>query len=348
MSAPAIGGYFELELPPQRSSAFPGALRFQSARAAFFALLQAGRPDRVWMPDYLCDSMLAPLHAAGVTVMPYEVDARFEVSGQVDLQADDWFYAVNYFGVRTREIDALLARVDPARVVLDHCQAFYVPAPACLASIYSPRKFFGVADGGFLVTDLPVPAPQQDDTPVLEHAGHLLMRLAGAPEIGYAAYQRSEQALAALAPRHMSALSERILGSVDLEAARERRKRNFDYLHRRLARFNGCDLDPGSIDGPLCYPSLTGAQGLREALIAQRIYVATYWPDVLQRAPGASAAAALVRELVPLPCDQRYDEDDMARVADACAAYLSAHTHHTGTHHEYPREDRHPQGSGTR
>jgi len=330
MNLPAIGGYFELELPPARPPTFPRALRFQSARAAFFALLRAGRPDRVWMPDYLCESMYAPLHAAGVTVVPYAIDTNFEFAGRIGLGKDDWFYAVNYFGICSRAIDALLVRVDPMRVVLDHCQAFYAPPPACLATIYSPRKFFGVADGGFLVTDLAVPAPGQDDTHVLERAGHLLTRLAGAPEAGYAGYQHSEQTLEALAPRAMSMLSQRILASVDLEAARERRKRNFAYLHERLGGFNRYDLEPAGIDGPLCYPLLAQAQGLREALIAQRIYVATYWPEVLHRALPGSFAAAMVRELVPLPCDQRYDEHDMARVADACVAFLADHTQQAG------------------
>jgi len=323
MSLPAIGGYFELELPPARPPAFPGALRFQSARAAFFALLQAGRPGRVWMPDYLCESMYAPLHTAGVTVVPYAIDTSFELAGRIGLGQDDWFYAVNYFGVCSRATDALLARVDPMRVVLDHCQAFYAPPPACLATIYSPRKFFGVADGGFLVTDLAVPAPRQDDTPVPERAGHLLTRLAGAPEPGYPAYLHSEQGLEALAPRAMSMLSQRILASVDLEVARERRKHNFAYLHERLGRFNRHHFELASIEGPLCYPLLAQAQGLHDALIAQRIYVATYWPEVLHRALPGSVAAAMVRGLVPLPCDQRYDEHDMARVADACLAYLA-------------------------
>lgn len=330
MKLPAIGGYFELELPPARPPAISGALRFQSARAAFFALLQAGRPGRVWMPDYLCESMYAPLRAAGVTVVPYAIDTNFAFAGRIGLGKDDWFYAVNYFGICSGAIDKLLARVDPMCVVLDHCQAFYAPPAACLATIYSPRKFFGVADGGFLVTDLAVPTPPQDDAQVLEHAGHLLTRLAGAPEPGYAGYLHSEQALEALAPRAMSMLSQRILASVDLEAARERRKRNFAYLHERLGRFNRYALELAGIDGPLCYPLLAQAQaqaqGLREALIAQRIYVATYWPEVLHRVLPGSVAAAMVRGIVPLPCDQRYDEHDMARVADACVAYFADHT----------------------
>ena len=46
MNHDAIGGYFELELPPPRGERYPDALRYQSARAAFLALLLAGRPGR--------------------------------------------------------------------------------------------------------------------------------------------------------------------------------------------------------------------------------------------------------------------------------------------------------------
>jgi hypothetical protein len=62
----AIGGYFELELSRGRGEYYPDAYRFQSARAAFLALLQTGQPARVWMPRYLCDSMFEPLRRSGI------------------------------------------------------------------------------------------------------------------------------------------------------------------------------------------------------------------------------------------------------------------------------------------
>ena len=69
----AIGGYFELEVGPRKSIAFRGAYRFQSARAAFLALLRAGKPERVWIPRYICDAMVLPLRYAGIDYVFYSV-----------------------------------------------------------------------------------------------------------------------------------------------------------------------------------------------------------------------------------------------------------------------------------
>ena len=55
----ALGGYFELELPPAPNPLYPQALAYQSARAAFQALLTAGNPGRVWIPRFICDEMIA-------------------------------------------------------------------------------------------------------------------------------------------------------------------------------------------------------------------------------------------------------------------------------------------------
>lgn len=323
MSEHAIGGYFELELPQPRVLPYPQAHRYQSARSAFLALLRVGKPKRVWMPRYLCDSMYAALREAGVEAVPYAIDEGFEVVTGIDLQAGDWLYYVDYFGVCGDVVTRLLTRFHPGQVVLDHCQAFFSPPRPCLAVIYSPRKFFGVPDGGLIVTDLPLEAPAVQDHLSRQRAQAQLERLAVSPESGYPSYVQGEASLADLEPRRMSQLTARILASVDFASVRERRNRNFRYLHARLGHLNRLALDPARIDGPMCYPLLLEAEGLRAALISQRIFVATYWPDVVEHAGSASAEGRLVRQLLPLPCDQRYDEADMARIVALCTQFVN-------------------------
>lgn len=323
MSEGAIGGYFELELPRPGAVPYPQAHRYQSARSAFLALLRVGKPARVWMPRYLCDSMFAALREAGVEYVPYSINEHFEVVTGIDLQAGDWFYYVHYFGVCSIQATRLLAQFNPAQVVLDHCQAFFAPPRPCLAVIYSPRKFFGVSDGGLVVTDLPLEAPAEQDQQSKQRAEALLERLAESPESGYQGYQRSELSLSDLAPRRMSQLTSRILASVDFASVRGRRNDNFRYLHERLGHLNRLALDPIHIDGPLCYPLLIDAEGLRAFLISKRIFVATYWPDVLEHAGPDTTEARLVRQLLPLPCDQRYDEADMARIVALSTQFMN-------------------------
>lgn len=324
MTDTAIGGYMALELPAPAPMRYPQALQFQSARAAFLALLRTGKPRRVWMPRYMCDAMLAPLAMAGCECVFYSVSSTFEIADPIELAPGDWLLYVNYMGVCGDGVQKVLRTFDPAQVVLDHSQAFFAPPGDCLATVYSPRKFFGVPDGGLLVTTLPVVLPQAVDEGAPSRMAHLLKRLYGQAESGYADFQQAEQSLEACEPCRMSPLTQRILGGIDTENARHQRNHNFALLYHVLGPLNRFPLDVTEVDGPLCYPFLCDQPGLRERLIAARIFVPTYWPDVLGRVDGQSWEATLVRKLIPLPCDQRYGEAEMGLVAELCRSVQPA------------------------
>lgn len=310
----AIGGYFELELPTSEGHIYSNALKFQSARAAFYALLNAGKPNRVWMPKYICDSMLSPLHAAGIEIKFYDLTEQLGVSDAVALAAHDWLLYVNYFGVCTEQETILLKRFKPSQLVFDHAQAFYTPPQNCLATIYSPRKYFGVPDGGFLVTKLEITEPNELDKKSITRCMHLLQRLDCGAEPGYASFKKAEKSLKDIQPRKMSMLTNRLLVSIDYESIKNKRNANFRLMHQKLKKINGLKLDVCSIDGPMCYPLLFDDAAARQRLIANRIFVATYWPEVRERVNADSLECRLVEGCFPLPCDQRYAEAEMKRI----------------------------------
>jgi hypothetical protein len=306
-----IGGYFELELPLPQPFLYPQALRFQSARAAFLALLRSGEPKRIWMPKYICDAMLAPLVKQGIECVFYSINEQFDIAGEIDFRAGDWLFYVNYFGICTENVDRILTRYDPDRVILDHAQAFYAQPRECLATIYSPRKFFGIPDGGLLITDLPIKIPSEIDEGSVGRVMHLFKRLAGSPESGYADYKQAEQSLGECEPRQMSRLTKRLLAGVDVQWARMRRNENFSFLHGLLGGLNRISVPLEKIDGPLCYPFFTNSPGIKEALIAERVFVPTYWPDVKNRVSAGDVECNLVDNGIAIPCDQRYATSEL-------------------------------------
>ncbi|MFC5694230.1 hypothetical protein ACFPU0_01500 [Pseudomonas sp. GCM10022186] len=304
----AVGGYFELELPSGTTGLYPEAFRFQTARASFHALLCAGRPRKVWMPHYICDSMLGPLDRAGIEVSFYSLNEDFSIKDEINLHPEDWLLYVNYFGVCSKRQREILEKFNSKQVVFDHSQAFFAPPLDCLATLYSPRKFFGVPDGGLLITKLPIPEPEITDDGSIQRSLHLLKRLAGTPESGYADYQAAEKTLEDLQCRKMSALTERLLSSIDYESVRLRRNENFRYLHKELGLHNRLELEVEAVDGPLCYPFFKGLANLRETLIRERVFTPTYWAKCLSRLRSNSLECELVNNLYPIPCDQRYSE----------------------------------------
>ncbi|MDR8397788.1 MULTISPECIES: hypothetical protein [Paraburkholderia] len=307
----AIGGYFELELPRVEAPLHGDALRFQSSRAAFLALLRAKRPAAVWMPWYICDAMIEPLRMTGTPVKRYRLDADLRVQS-ADIGDDEWLLYVNYFDLCARQVDDVLSRFPRERVLIDNAQAFFAQPADCLATLYSPRKFLGVPDGGYLVTRQPIDMPEAIDDASLLRCGHLLTRLAKDAEAGYAGYAAAEEGLKYQEPLQMSRLTERLLASIDYADVRARRIENFAFLHEKLQRYNRFTFRHDEHAVPLCYPFFDAPTGARETLRAQRIYTPTYWPDVADAEGAPDFERNLPASTLCLPCDQRLTRDDLA------------------------------------
>lgn len=312
----AIGGYPPLELASMRTTWYPHALRFQSARAAFVALLRAGRPTAVWMPWYICDSMVESLMFCDIPIKRYALDEYLNVANATPA-AGEWLLYVNYFGVCSRHVHTLLKRLPRNRIVIDNAQAFFSPPSDCLATLYSPRKFFGVPDGGYLVTQMAVAQPDKIDRGSIDRCMHLLKRLDRGAESGYADYLTAEASLHDMAPRTMSTLTQRLLDQIDYVAAHARRHANFAYLHERLHATNRFDLALSHGDAPLCYPYFGAPPAIRDALIRQRIYTPAYWPNVADDKAAPAFERTLPHTTVFLPCDPRLSREQLDTVANA-------------------------------
>jgi len=317
MNASAVGGYFELELPAGDGEFHRDALRFQSSRAAFLTLLRTHRPSAVWMPWYICESMLEPLRMTNTPVRRYELDDQYRIRS-AQPAAGEWLLYVNYFGLNEHHVDDVLKRFPRERVVIDNAQAFFAQPRDCFANLYSPRKFFGVPDGGYLVTSQHVEEPLTADAGSVDRSIHLLKRLGAEPEAGYSNYLDAEEGLRMQDPKRMSALTRRILSSVDYASARARRKANFAFLHERLARRNLLDISVTQEAVPLCYPFRTGpvaAAPLREAMVRERIYTPNYWPDVAMNEAIPRLEKNLSSATLFLPCDQRLTSAQLERMS---------------------------------
>ncbi|HDR9100007.1 TPA: hypothetical protein QDB15_003564 [Burkholderia vietnamiensis] len=314
MSADAIGGYAAFELPLNGREYHADALRFQSARAAFLTLLQDRQPTAVWAPWYLCESMTDSLRASGVTCRRYAIGQDFGCP-DVELGPGEWLLYVNYFGVCDRHVDSVLERYPRERVVIDNAQAFFAAPRDCLANLYSPRKFVGVPDGGYLIANHPVALPDEIDHASLQRMAHLFKRLDAGAEAGFAAYQAAEASLDRQPPRRMSRLTRRLLATIDYASVRETRRANFSYLHDRLGDRNRLPVALSDASVPLCYAFLGTTETTRDALIAQRIYTPCYWPEVASDDAAPGFEAQLARSALFLPCDQRLDCAQLDEIA---------------------------------
>ena len=279
---PAIGGYFELELAPPNPHPFLWPYEpylYQSARAALCALLEILAPERVWIPDYNCPVIEQPLEILGIDFIKYTVSPDLSISQELSLGKGELLLFINYFGLSRSRVLEVLRTFDPSRVILDYSQAYFDPPEMdCAGTLYSPRKFFGVPDGGLLYTRHALPTPRERDISTERRTQHLLKRIDLSPEAGFADFGLADKSLSDCRPKIMSHLSERILKSIDFEKARKRRQENFYFLHNSLQSLNFMNLQLDPEYTPQCYPLLRD-NNLRELLIAKRIFVPQFWRD---------------------------------------------------------------------
>lgn len=311
----AIGGYFELELR-KGEHYHKDAIRLNSGSNCFEYILRARKYEKVYVPYYTCHVIFDVAQRLGVEIAYYHVNEQLEPVELLELEAHEAFLYTNYYGLKQSCIERLAEKFGK-QLIVDNAQAFYAKPIAGIDTFYSPRKFFGVPDGGYLYTDaiLNEEFPQAES---MQRMTHLLIRIEKGAETGYADYQREEETLDGSPIERMSKLTDALLRSIDYEKIAQERISNYKVLEEQLGKTNAIHLTLPQGGVPMVYPYLTGDPTLKQRLIANRIFVATYWPNVDE---NEDLEATLKTNLLPLPIDQRYTQFNVNAIANAIAGY---------------------------
>lgn len=303
----SIGGYFGLEL--QHGEHYhKNALRLNTSRNCFEYIIRVRDYKKVYIPYYTCEVMLEPLQKLGVAYEFYHIDESLEPVETIQLQHDEAFLYTNYFGLKQFCVERL-SHIYGHQLIVDNAQAFYAKPIVGIDTFYSPRKFFGVADGGYLYIDKYFGGSLTQDVSY-NRMSHLLKRIDISAEEGFMDFRANDDALDYQPIRLMSKLTDSILKSVDYAAVANKRKENYLYLDKALGSIN---LIKFNIEDnvPMVYPFLANDTSLKRKLIKNRIYVATYWPNVLEWTNPNMIEYGFATNIIAMPCDQRYDECDM-------------------------------------
>lgn len=306
-----IGGYFGLERFSGREY-HSGLIALNNGRCCLLYLLKARNIRKLWLPRYLCDSVSGICARYGFKFDYYSIGPDFLPADEVHLEENEYLYVVNYFG-QLSNLQAQALKNRYGRIIFDNVHAFFQPPVPGIDTIYSCRKFFGVPDGGYLSTDITLPEALEKDLS-RDRMKHILGRFEGAASEYHADFKSNDQRFQTLPLRQMSELTHNLLRAIDYDSTIARRNDNFSALHRALGHINPLPLH--TPDGPYAYPFYCeNGMEVKKALARQKIYVATLWPNVLET--GSPLEQDYTRNILPLPCDQRYDARDMQRVADA-------------------------------
>lgn len=293
-----IGGYFELECG-HTPLYYPDGIYLNLCRNAIRYLVRALGIRKMHVPYYTCHTVSVALRMENCEIEFYEIDEYFQP--RQDFPKNDFIIYNNYFGVMGANVAAMAARYP--NLIVDNSQAFY-SRPRGRAAVYSPRKFFGLPDGG-IVLGKDIPRLNLEQATSYEGMSHLLKRIDLGPQAGYGDFVANDGQMESEPVKAMSKLTLALMGNIDYAVAVEKRKTNFAFLRQRLP--SDFPLALADDDVPLVYPMFTPDDNMRRHLIQGQIFVPAYWPGVVN-------SNDFNTRVLPLPIDQRYERKDMEQI----------------------------------
>lgn len=310
----SIGGYFGLELGRSKSYPHKKALHLQSARNALKLILQNHDIKSLWTPYFTCQSVLETIKESNCDIKFYSIDENF--TPLLECKSKDWILYTDYFGINSNNVKNILLKYPNS--IIDNAQSFF--AKKSKICFYSPRKFIGVSDGGLLYDNKTTLHTTLLQDISINRAKFLLKRLDSGPESGYCNFKESEQSLNLQPPKIMSNLTKKILNSLDYGYIKNKRRKNFNHLNKILPNPMNYNLKDDEI--PMVYP-YHGTQKMRDFLIQNKIFIATYWINLQNWCKKKSFEIYLQENLLALPIDQRYGKKDMQTIAQYINNYNS-------------------------
>lgn len=313
-----IGGYIEFEHYSGRQF-HAKAIKLNCSRNALAYLIKLHEIKRIFIPYFLCDSVLGTCKKNGVEVSYYHIDGTFRpIVPDADF-SEDWLYVVNYYGQITNAEIEEFSRTVP-NLIVDNVQAFFQEPVCHIPTIYNCRKFFGVADGAYLYSDSQLAEVIERDISY-GRMEFLLGRFEKTANEFYPQYVANNEMFEAEPIKRMSALTENIMRSLDYERIKNTRTENFAYLHERFGSLNR--LRPEIREGAFAYPLLLeNGPEIRKALQSEKVYVPTLWPDVLDLCERGDIEYEFAQNILPLPVDQRYGTEEMEYIVRMVSALL--------------------------
>lgn len=315
----AIGGYFELELATAEEY-HKNAIRLNTGRNAFEYILKAKAYKKVYLPFYTCDVMLEPIKKLNISYEFYSIQNTFEpIFDFYKVLLNEVFVYTNYFGICNHIVKEVSEQCE--NLIIDNSQAFFsIPLPD-VDTFYSARKFFGIADGAYLYTNKQLNENLEIDISY-QRFEHLLGRIDIGAEAFYNQFKRNDDLLKNQPIKQMSNLTRTLLSTINYQNVYNKRQNNFLFLHSYLKSVNELDLNIDLDSSAMIYPFLIkNGNKIKNYLIKNKVFVATYWPEVCKFLDANGLEMYLCENLICIPIDQRYDENDMERIINLILKY---------------------------
>lgn len=319
MNAVEIGGYRELDLRGGFEYYKDEHIaRLNAARCGIYHALRCLNCRKILLPYYQCGTVQRFLARKGIEIEYYHIGYDFlPLIKNQDNSCS--ILIVNYFGLISEETLRNLA-AENKNVIIDQTQAFFQPNVEGAYSVYSPRKFFGVPDGCYVIgpeADRETGDYAQDESS--STASFLLARIETGGDTNYYMYLQNEERINNSDVLSMSSLTQALLDNVDYEYVKKKRQSNYDYAARIFDKKNLLNeslLLRDASQTPMVYPLLIENEHIRFILKDHHIFVGQWWRYLLNIPETSDWEKRLSMYILPIQIDQRYGPNELDYTAE--------------------------------
>lgn len=310
-----IGSFIELQMPEigELYSQTSNIARLNTGRASIWHAFRCTGCKAIWLPYYECDTVRNFLKFKNVTIKYYHIDSNFNPIDLFPLK-EDAVLIVNYFGIMSFNRLSLIAK-KYAHTIIDDAQAlFTIPIDGCY-NVYSCRKFIGVPDGAYVIGDKAEKFCDEYDKGYSSDTSlFLLQRIEyGCEGKAYESRQLNESRLNTEDVKLMSKLTQTILKGTYYQYVKEKRKKNFEMVHKLLSKVNLINpmmyYDETCV--PMVYPLVVENDEMLSLLQEEKHFQGHWWSYLVDEMNKSTFEYWLSRYIIPITIDQRYGQNEI-------------------------------------
>lgn len=310
-----------------------------------FVLDSIGDKSKVALvPSFTCCSVIDPFLERGYSVYPYHVCCDFTASSegllcQVDTHGVSVVLIHDYFGFdsnaplrKNHVIDDLKKR--GVVIIVDKTQSMFSSYPQLQGdyTIGSIRKWVPIPDGAFL--DMRIRCEEEDaelvslKSQAMSYKESYLDHGAGDKETLLANYKEAEALLDSRNEAHrISNLSKLLLSKTNIDELKNQRRKNYAILSNGVRDTTQITVPHRILadsEVPFYFPVFVknDRSDLQRYLASEGVFATIIWacPDAI-KAMIDKTAQLIYDEILCIPCDQRYNEEDMQYICNLIARY---------------------------
>ena len=315
-----IGGYIEFE-NYDGNIFHERAIPLNIGRNCLRYLIKSRNIKKIALPYFLCDSVINLCKKEKLKIVFYHVNQDL-LPCIKNLEKDTWLYIVNYYAQIPTSNLIGYAKEFNNRIIVDNAQAYFEMPIEGIDTIYTCRKLLGVSDGAFLYTNkiLNEKFPQDES---FNRMNFLLGRYERTASEFYKEYVENNKMFSNEPIKFMSKLTENLLRGINYKDVINIRSLNFEYLAKSFENINKLRINNST--GMFAYPLwIKNGYKIRKKLLSKKIYIPTLWPNVINELPNNCLEFDLAMNILPIPCDQRYDIRDMKYIVEEVRKCLNS------------------------